>query len=309
MTRGFYGEGVTNEAIRERLAAGGGVIRARRAECSGLVRACARGELARLLPGVYCEPGLAREVETRVRALYLLDPDAVLLGRAAARATWWPELPVPEVAASRRSHARPPSGFHWTDRAIPLDRTVDLPGGIRATDPALTVLDLVPELGGVAIDEALRRGASTLTELARALDEGPGRVGNVLCRRLLRDSRDEPWSEAERAFHRLLRRAALPWRYATNLPVHLPDATYVLDAALPRLRLGFEVDGRQHHGAATAFVADRRRDVRLGLAGWAIHRFAAATVSDEPDWVIAALRVLSNARAVDLGLRCRARVA
>lgn len=91
---------MTGEALRERLAAGRGVIRCRPGERAAVSRASARGQLVRLLPGVYCEPGLAADFETRARALHLLDPDALLVGRAAARATWWPDLPVPEVVAT-----------------------------------------------------------------------------------------------------------------------------------------------------------------------------------------------------------------
>lgn len=292
---------MTGEALRERLAAGRGVIRCRPGERAAVSRASARGQLVRLLPGVYCEPGLAADFETRARALHLLDPDALLVGRAAARATWWPDLPVPEVVAARHTHAPAPAGFRWTDRRIPLDLTVDLPGGFRATDPALTVLDLIADLGGVAVDEALRRGAVTLHALESALGDSPARAGNALRRRLLHDSRDEPWSEAERAFHRLVREATLPWRYATNLRVRLAEGSYVLDVALPELRLAFEVDGREHHGTGVAFVADRRRDVHLSLAGWAVHRFAAVTVTDEPAFVTDAVRRLARSRAAALG--------
>ena len=51
--------------------------------------------------------------------------------------------------------------------------------------PALTVLDLIPTLGGKPIDEALRRRAATLEQMWRALELTPDRRGNTLRRALL----------------------------------------------------------------------------------------------------------------------------
>lgn len=264
-----------------------------RAERAGLAR--------RLLPAIYCEPGLAEDLTTRVRALLLADPDAVLLGRAAAAASWWPELEVSTVAAVRRTTVAPAAGFSWSQRAIPLDRIAET-DGVRFTDPALTVLDLIPDLGGSAIDEALRRRVVTLPELHAALAELPGRRANGLRRELLDDSRDEPWSEAERRFHRILREAALPWRFTTNHPVAVGEDQFFLDVALPELLLAFEVDGYEHHGDKVSFVADRVRSVQLSIAGWHVHGFAAVTIEDEAAWVLEAVRSLAWARARELGL-------
>lgn len=61
---------------------------------SWLVR---RGELVAVLPGVYCQPEVIATFETRVRAARLWDPDAVLVGAAAAKASFWPELRVGAV--------------------------------------------------------------------------------------------------------------------------------------------------------------------------------------------------------------------
>jgi hypothetical protein len=63
--------------------------------------------------------------------------------------------------------------------------------------------------GGDAIDEALRARATTLQDLHCALQLTCARIGNAARRRLLVDSKDEPWSAGERKFHRLLRDAGI----------------------------------------------------------------------------------------------------
>lgn len=251
--------------------------------------------------------GMKDDLAIRIMALRAADPDAILVGRAAAAAWWWPELQVPTVEAVRRSAVAVAPGYGWSQRWIPPDHIVTVKG-LRLTSPAVTVLDLLPELGGTAIDEALRRRAIALPALWAALvDLGP-RPHNRMRRLLLDDSRDEPWSEAERAFHRILRGARLPWSWTTNKRISLAHGYIYLDAALPGLKLAFEVDGREHHGTPHAFVADRVRDVEAALAGWQVHRFAAITVADHPDWVRRAVERLAHLRARALGLspRCDA---
>lgn len=91
--------------------------------------------------------------------------------------------------------------------------------GCRVTVPALTALDLALDVGGQAIDRVLRLRRASLDDMAEALRLTNGRSGNAERRQLLLDSRDEPWSEAEREGHRLLRSAGIVgWR--GNLPVH-----------------------------------------------------------------------------------------
>lgn len=262
------------------------------------LRAAVRaGRLVRILPGWYAPPDPPLFI--RCLALARHDSRAVLLGRAAAALTWWPDLSVDQILASRPHRPAPTPGFTWTKR-LP-GRNVQMLGEIRLTDPATTVLHLIDDLGGTAIDESLRRRATTLAALHDALDAMPHRQGNDQRRRLLIDSRDEPWSPAERTFHRILRRARLPEPFRTNYRVTQGGRVGYLDAALPRLKLGFEVDGRAFHSTASAFEADHERELWLADAGWRLHRFTAVMVFDRPDWVRAKLESLARARQRDQG--------
>lgn len=166
------------------------------------------GELTAVLPGVYAASDRAREWETRVAALGLRQPDAVLVSATAARLTFWPELRATEVECATSRDCRPRAGFRFHRRAVPPELVVER-DGIRTTTPALTAVDLCTELGREAIDQALLTRAATLPGMWEALELTGGRRGHRDRRMLLLDSRDEPWSAAERLCHRLLREAGI----------------------------------------------------------------------------------------------------
>lgn len=246
---------------------------------------------------MHCEPASSREssractgatgevsLSLAAHAAMLLDPGGVVTGKAAAALTWWPEMPVREIEVASRFQRRASAELTWVRRHIDLDLVVEK-GGLRCTHPALTVLDLVPTLGGNAIDEALRRGATTLAELKAVMAAQPRRRGDRARQRLLDESRDEPWSEAERALQRRYRSLALPYPDSTNHRVDLPDGTYrLLDLAIPNLVQGFEADGFATHGTEGAFHLDRVSDAALATLNWQRIRFDASYhLSEDPE--------------------------
>lgn len=244
----------------------------------------ADGRLVAPLPGVYSAPP-GTDLDTRICAAMAWDLDAVITGAAAARLSFWPKLPCPvvDIALPRRSTVRRP-GFRLTNRPIPAE-LVAAYRGLRLTIPALTALDLCPELGGDAIDAALRTGAATLPEFDRVLALTPARAGNELRRELVRDSRDEPWSPPERRLHRLLRAAGITgWR--ANVEVRGPGWRYYPDVAFEAEQLDVEVDGREHHIGPVAFEWDRQRQNRLVRAGWVVLRFTPTMIDSQPEEVI-----------------------
>ncbi|MFT3969713.1 MAG: DUF559 domain-containing protein [Micropruina sp.] len=179
-------------------------------------------------------------------------------------------------------------GFSFEQRRVPLELVVDQ-GGMRIASPALSVLDLIPVLGGDVIDQGLRRGAVKLPQLWRAFRLTPGRVHNQIRRQLLHDSRDEPWSEAERGTHGLLRSAGLTgWH--TNFPITIHGVTYLVDIAFPAQRVVIEIDGWEFHRTRAAFTKDRWRYARLGVANWTVLPIPAVSVIDHPDDVIELIR-------------------
>lgn len=241
-------------------------------------RAVARGELMRLLPGVY---GADDSFLSRVAALRLWDPDAVLTGATAARVTWWPEFRDDSVSASTRRQMATYPGYDVHRWEIPADLILEVEGH-RVVYPSLSVLQLIPRLGPTCIDEALRRRATSIAALHDALRSTPGRPGNPECLRHLRISRDEPWSHLERQAHQILRRAGFTgWR--ANHRLALPSGVVYLDIAFLRWRVAVEVDGFSYHSDPATFHSDRRRDVELQLAGWRVLRFTAETLPGMPE--------------------------
>ncbi|MGD7787174.1 DUF559 domain-containing protein [Propionibacteriaceae bacterium Y1700] len=248
-----------------------------------------RGRLVALLPGVYVDAGQRTDPAIRLRAGSLWVPDGVLTETAAAKLTYAPGIALSTitVAAGHERKGRP--GFTVQHRYVPPELIVER-GGIRCTSAALTALDLVADTGsGQPIDDVLRTGHADLADLRAALALSPYRRGNPLRLQMLLDSRDRPWSEAERVLHRLLRGAGITgWR--SNLPVTTSLGDHYLDVGFRRRRLGLEVDGYEHHSDRQSFERDRARQNALVLDGWIVLRFTWRMLTQEPASVLAAVR-------------------
>lgn len=284
--------------LDEALHAGRGLIARGDVPDRQLREALRSATIVSLFPGLYCRATQKKDLRIRARALGRYDPSAVMVGRAAAGLTWWKELNVGVIQAARTPGCRPVPGFEWKRQAIP-EAHVRREDGFMTTDAALTVLDLIPTLGGKAIDEAFRHRAVTLDELKAALAATPS-PGNDLRRRLLHDSIDRPWSESERGMQSIVRTLALPWSHETNHRVASGMSRAYLDVAFPDLKLGFEVDGHPFHSEPDDFYRDRVRDLELSMAGWAVHRIPSDLVGMDPAFLARAVRAIVERRAAGL---------
>jgi very-short-patch-repair endonuclease len=257
-----------------------------------------QGKLVPVLPGIYAPPELARNVDVLMRAVSLRHTDAVVLGAAAARASFWPDAPVRtiDVAAATRLARR--QGFTFSRRHIPAELVVER-AGLRYTAPALTAIDLATFECADAIDIALRTRAATLEGMNEAVRLTPNRAGNLQRLELLIDSRNEPWSAAERVAHRILRAAGLTgWK--TNFPVFLEGRLYYIDIAFPHLKLAIEIDGRLHEEDEDLFESDRWRQNALVADGWRVLRFTWQMLQEHPEVIVAAIVQALISRKVTL---------
>jgi very-short-patch-repair endonuclease len=160
---------------------------------------------------------------------------------------------------------------------------------VRYTAAALTAIDLATFECTDALDTALRTRAATLAGMYEALRLTPNRNGNQQRLRLLIDSRNEPWSAAERLAHRILRGARITgWK--TNFPVFLEGCLYYIDGAFPHLKLAIEIDGRLHEENEDLFESDRWRQNALVADGWRVLRFTWRMLREHPEVVVAAIR-------------------
>ena len=251
------------------------------------------GRIVSLLPGIYASASSEPTDLQRAVAVMLWRPEAVLTHEMAAR-RWWPELKFDTVRAAVRARARV-SGFSFSDRSIPPDQVCQS-SLFRYTAPALTALDLCIDLGPDAVDRVLASRAATLGTLRAALSACPNRSGNKERQTILLDSRDEPWSAAEREAHRLLRGAGLQG-WTANWSIRVGGALYYLDIAFGPERVAVEIDGRQFHSDSLTFESDRVRQNKIVLAGWTVLRFTWQMLTVSPDQVVADIRrALARAR-------------
>jgi very-short-patch-repair endonuclease len=121
-----------------------------------------------------------------------------------------------------------------------------------------------------------RHGARAVREcLARRAEAPPGRVRSRL----------------EERFLPLLRRHRLPLPQL-NAWIPLIPKPCEVDCLWAAARQIVELDGYEGHGTRGAFREDRARDRRLRVAGYGVTRIAWAQLDDEPEAIVADLRVL-----------------
>lgn len=276
------------------LADNGGVLcRKRHPEMTGSIDWwLRRGLLVPVLPGVYALPELADLPLTQMRAVCIANPDAVLVGAAAARVSYWPGAPMSRVEVAAPSKHASTAQVSFRRRRTPPELVIT-PAPLRCTAPALTAIDVATLEDANAIDVALRSRQASLEQMYAALHATPHRKGNRDRLQVLLDSRGEPWSEAERRAHRLLRGAGVTgWR--TNHPVTLDGTLYYLDIAFRRQRLAVEIDGRLHEPDRELSETDRWRQNALVRSGWRVLRFTWSMLVNHPDHfveeILAALR-------------------
>lgn len=274
-----------SDEVRAVVRRDGVIARRGHPELTGaMARLLRDGELAAVLPGVYATAATRGERVARLAALSRWAPDAVLTGRRAAQLTYWPTLPGATVECSLPSARDPQAGFAFSKRRVPPELLVER-GAFRVARPDLTALDLCDRLGADAIDRALLTRTATLDGMHEALRLTTWRKGTRDRRALLLDSRDEPWSAAERLCHRLLRSAGITgWK--ANLPVDLRGQHYFLDVGFPGLRLVLEIDGRIHQTDPELFESDRWRQNDLVIERWMVLRFTWRMLEDHPDVVV-----------------------
>lgn len=89
---------------------------------------------------------------------------------------------------------------------------------------------------------------------------------------MLLDSRDEPWSAAERLAHRLLRRARMHGWTAKHA-ITVAGDLYFIAIAFRGAKLVVEIDGRLHEDDPCVCENDRLRQNALVGSGWRVLRF------------------------------------
>lgn len=250
------------------------------------------GELAAVLPNTYLAAPVADDPAWLTAAVGW-NPNAVVCGPAAAGLSFWPELRVPEIDVAVRTRIER-SGYRFWRRQIPAEFLARR-NGILLTNPAITAVDMIVSHGGEVIDRVLRSRMARLPHLWEAVAATTFRSGNVDRRKLLIDSKSEPWSEAERLADRILRAAGLGgWR--TNHRLVVCGTVRYIDIAFTDVKLAIEIDGYQYHSDPDSFRRDRIRHNQLVRGGWRVLHFTYQTLVDDPEGVAELISTMISRR-------------
>lgn len=242
------------------------------------------GRVSRVLPGTYVAAEYQDDFAVRVSAVAQWCPKAVITGAAAARLTFWPERVVGEIDVARIGRVPQAVGYRFRRAAVDPEHALYL-HGIRVASAAWAAVDLAGETDGDSIDRCLRSRRARLEDLWAAFAAQSGRPGNGDRRRILIDSRDEPWSAAERLAHRLLRgHGIVGW--TANHDVVVEGNLYWIDIAFLSAKLAVEIDGRLHEVDPHIFQNDRYRQNALVRSGWTVLRFTYAMLVNDPQYVV-----------------------
>jgi hypothetical protein len=155
--------------------------------------------------------------------------------------------------------------------------------GIPVTTPERTLLDLAARLDARQLERAVvaadRANRIRWPELLRVVEEGTGRKGRGLLRRLCIqvdpravDARSNP----EIDFLALCREAKLP-PPAVNVLVE----GRLVDFLWPKEKLVIEIDSYRYHGDPPAFEKDHKSTIALMAAGYGVLRVTDRMLEDD----------------------------
>ncbi len=254
------------------------------------------GQLHRVHHGVYAVGHTKLTLRGRWNAAVLAcGPDALLSHHAAA-ALWdlrgTPSGPIDVTAPATRRH---PGIRSHVSQANPqlIGTTVD---AIPVTNLERTILDQAPSLSPQRLRTRLEQIQHRGLLRPERFQIHTGHRGLRAVSAALATLTDQaPWTQSglERRFLELIRAAGLP-EPQSNVAV----AGFVVDFYWAHQRLIVEIDGYGHHRSRSAFEADRRRDLRLSLAGFRVVRVTyQRIVLEAPQLIIELAGLIGSAAA------------
>jgi very-short-patch-repair endonuclease len=227
-------------------------------------------------------------------AAWLTWPECVVSHLTAGALHGFPLAPGPPVHVITNRGRDSARGLQVHVVPVPPDDVMTLPVGLRVTTPERTGLD---NLALLDLDEALDLWAwlSTRRVLDRdalldAVRERRGRHGTPRLIALARLTRTGAVSVGELKLHRLLRSAGIEGWEAGVAVSDAAGTIGVVDVLFRGRCLVIEVDGWRAHSSRAAFVADRRRQNRLEVAGYTVLRFTVDDLTQRPGEVLAQIR-------------------
>jgi very-short-patch-repair endonuclease len=173
--------------------------------------------------------------------------------------------------------------------------------GIPVTSVFRTIFDLAAVVDKRTLERALHeaevRELRDRVSLPMLLERYPRRRGTRNLRVLLESEEPVGWTrnDFEEAFLALVDAYCLP-RPRMNAALALRGRFFEIDALWEERRLAVELDSRSVHGTRKRFETDRQRDRILLAEGWGAMRVTWRQLQEEPDEVVADLRLLLRAQ-------------
>ncbi len=186
-----------------------------------------------------------------------------------------------------------------------FERDVTIVDGIPTASVPLTLLGLSavrPAVVALALERALRRNFTTLTELDEMMERlgGRGRRGARRLRTVLaarpRDLRPSD-SDMETLLFAALRWAGVALSQRQVLVHHRGKFVGQIDGGWPDARVGYEYDSDESHTGRVATAADSARRHRLTAAGWLVVTVVNSDLRSGATLACAALDELLRQRA------------
>jgi very-short-patch-repair endonuclease len=294
-------------------AANHGVIERKFALACGLSnyairRLVHRGRWIRSNPQAYLAAGAPVTWSTKLAATRAwLGDDCVFSHRTAGALLGLDG--VPEGFVEVVAHAGRPSDLAIVHRLSPKDcpRTLYI-DGFRITNAERTVFDLFSVLPsrrvGLALDDALRRGLTTIDRLwdLYATIGQRGRNGSRSFRRALlhRDASDGKLGSQMEAMLRAILRRVSPPKASPQFPVSVCGRNFYLDFAYPDVKLGVEAHSIKWHLGHEKAKEDLERDRLLTRDGWTLLYYPFDDLRFRPAHVAAEVLDVRNALAARL---------
>ncbi len=255
----------------------------------------ASGRWKRLHPGVYRLEGAPGSWRQALAAVCLAaGPIAVGSHHAAAR-LWqlagvaWHRIEI-SVPLGRR-HRCSDVVVHEVAQLSRVD--VTMVEAIPVTTPTRTLIDLAAVISedqlAEAVDDALRRGLTTISRLRRGMERLGSRRGSAGLSRVLNARAPVepiPQSVLETRFLRLVERANLPGVERQYRVRDRGRSIGVVDFAYPELRIAIEIDGYRWHSGRAPWERDLARRNLLTALGWSVIHITSTDLEQRPNHVI-----------------------
>jgi very-short-patch-repair endonuclease/predicted transcriptional regulator of viral defense system len=259
----------------------------------GTVRsATRRGELRRVLPGVFAVTSVPTSWEQRPMAGTLWGGQITLASHLTAgriHELLPPQTGPIELTADHRLHKRP--GFVVHQRQL-LHDELTVARGIPCTSVERTLVDLChscfTEVAETALDAALRMKKVKLEGLIRYCERAAGRcLRGVATLRMLLSVRgdDQALSESplEDLFGRVMRKGSLPIGQRQAPRDGVPTGR--VDILYPEHNLVIELDGRKWHSGRQDLMRDKRYDNLINISGRRVLRLTWEDLAHDEEYV------------------------